>query len=319
MDQCTLGALRPRSDQVLVGPKISIAVRTLLNDRPCASKEVQMAHDQRKAGRSGNGESLDDKTAATARGAEVQPESDREKLEQFQQESASGEHGEQLGSIPAIEFNFKGRAVRTAVMGGQTWFVAADVCAVLEHVNPRDAISRLDDDEKGVAIIDTSGGAQEMNVVNESGLYNLIFTSRKPQAKAFRRRVTDEVLPSIRKTGSYQPGPGRAGAVQVTLPQPGRYVITVLPDGNLHLHQTAYDALLDDLESGDCQILADALKMIEGYWHEMQLMHSIGHGPESDLAFQQLERAVLEGGGLASRFLRFWIHSTIRSRDSRMH
>jgi hypothetical protein len=59
--------------------------------------------------------------------------------------------------------------------------------------------------------------------------------------------------------------------------------------------------------------------MIEGYWHEMQLMHSIGHGPESDLAFQQLERAVLEGGGLASRFLRFWIHSTIRSRDSRMH
>ena len=76
--------------------------------------------------------------------------------------------------------------------------------------------------------------------------------------------MTDEVLPSIRKTGHYQPGSGRADAIQVTLPQPGRFVVTALPDGNLHLHQTAYEALLDDLESGDCQMLAYALKMIEG-------------------------------------------------------
>jgi hypothetical protein len=180
-------------------------------------------------------------------------------------------------------------------------------------------ISRLDDDEKGVLNVDTLGGSQEMNVVNESGVYNLIFTSRKPQARAFRRWVTDEVLPSIRKTGRYQPGPGRAGSVQVTLPQPGRYVITVLPDGNLHLHQTAYEALLGDLESGDCQMLAYALKMIEGYWSEMQQMRSIGHDSESDLAFQRLEKAILEGGGLASRFLRYWIHSQTRSRNPQVH
>ena len=278
-----------------------------------------MAHDQRKAGRSGNGQSLDDKTAATATGGGAQPEPDREKPEQIQQESASGEQDGQPGNVPEIEFSFEGRAVRTVVKDGQTWFIAVDVCAILEHSDASKAVSRLDDDEKGATNVRTLGGVQEMNVVNESGVYNLIFTSRKPQAKAFRRWVTGEVLPSIRKTGRYQPGPGRAGAVQVTLPQPGRYVITVLPDGNLHLHQTAYEALLDDLESGDCQMLAYALKMIEGYWHEMQLMHSIGHGPESDLAFQQLEKAVLEGGGLASRFLRFWIHSTIRSRNPRMH
>ena len=192
--------------------------------------------------------------------AKAEPDIGREKPEQSQQESASLEQGDRRESFPAIEFSFEGRAVRTAVKGGQTWFVAADVCAVLEHVNSRDAISRLDDDEKGVAIIDTLGGAQEMNVVNESGVYNLIFTSRKPQAKVFRRWVTDEVLPSIRKTGRYQSAQGRAGGVQVTLPQPGRYVITVLPDGSLHLHQTAYEALLDDPESGDCQMLAYALR-----------------------------------------------------------
>ncbi len=158
-----------------------------------------------------------------------------------------------------------------------------------------------------------------MNVVNESGVYNLIFTSRKPQAKAFRRRVTDEVLPSIRKTGRYQPGPGRVGSVQVTLPQPGRYVITVLPGGHLHLHQTPYEALLGDLESGDCQMLAYALKMIEGYWNEMQQMRSIGHDSESDLAFHQIEKAILEGGGLASRFLRYWILSPTRLRNPPVH
>ena len=193
------------------------------------------------------------------------------------------------------------------------------MCAVLEHSDASKAVSRLDDDEKGATNVRTLGGVQEMNVVNESGLYNLIFTSRKPQAKVFRRWVTDEVLPSIRKTGRYQSAQGRTGAVQVTLPQPGRYVVTVLPDGNLHLHQTAYEALLGDLESGDCQMLAYALKMIEGYWNEMQQMRSIGHDPESELAFQRLEKAILEGGGLASRFLRFWIHSTIRSRNPPVH
>ena len=204
--------------------------------------------------------------------------------------------------------------MRSIVKDGQTWFVAADVCAVLEHPNPRQAISRLDDDEKGILDVDTLGGAQAMNVVIESGVYNLIFTSRKPQAKAFRRWVTNEVLPSIRKTGDYQSA--RAGAIQVTLPQPGRYVITVLPDGSLHLHQTAYEALLDDLELGDCQMLASALKMIEG--HEMQQMRSIGHVPEGELAFQQLEKAILEGGGLAYRFLRYWILSPTRLRNPRL-
>ena len=84
------------------------------------------------------------------------------------------------------------------------WFVAADVCKVLDIQNSRDVVAKqLDDDEKGVATIYTLGGAQKMNVVSEPGLYRLIFMSRKPEAEKFKRWVFHEVLPSIRKTGSY--------------------------------------------------------------------------------------------------------------------
>lgn len=93
--------------------------------------------------------------------------------------------------------------VRYEMIDGEPWFVANDVCNILGIVNSRDALSRLEDDEKGVGITDTLGGKQEMNIVNESGLYNLIFQSRKPEAKKFRKWVTSEVLPSIRKTGKY--------------------------------------------------------------------------------------------------------------------
>ena len=87
---------------------------------------------------------------------------------------------------------------------GEPWFVAADVCRVLDIKNPSDTINkRLDSDERGIEIIYTPSGDQEMLVVNESGLYNLIFRSTKPEAKKFRKWVTEEVLPSIRKTGSY--------------------------------------------------------------------------------------------------------------------
>ncbi|NKD55960.1 MULTISPECIES: Bro-N domain-containing protein [unclassified Haematospirillum] len=103
-----------------------------------------------------------------------------------------------------IPFVFEDCNVRTLIdENGVPWFVASDVCLVLEISNSRDAISRLDDDEKSVGIADTPGGPQEMNIINESGLYALILTSRKPAAKRFKKWVTSEVLPSIRMTGSY--------------------------------------------------------------------------------------------------------------------
>lgn len=87
---------------------------------------------------------------------------------------------------------------------GKPWFVAKDVCAILGIQNPSDTVSKvLDDDERGIDTIYTPSGDQEMLVVSESGLYSLVFRSRKPEAKRFRKWVTAEVLPALRETGGY--------------------------------------------------------------------------------------------------------------------
>ena len=85
----------------------------------------------------------------------------------------------------------------------EPWFVAKDVCAALGLGNSRQALARLDDDEKGVISTDTPGGEQQMQAVNEAGLYVLVLSSRKPEAKAFKRWVTHEVLPALRREGGY--------------------------------------------------------------------------------------------------------------------
>lgn len=107
-------------------------------------------------------------------------------------------------SAAALSFTFSAQTLRVIMRDGEPWFVAADVCEALTISNNRDALCRLDDDEKGVATTDTPGGQQEMTIINESGLYSLILTSRKPEAKKFKKWVTSEVLPAIRKTGRYE-------------------------------------------------------------------------------------------------------------------
>lgn len=94
--------------------------------------------------------------------------------------------------------------VRTLLKGEEPWFVAADVCAALTIGNPTEAVRNLDDDEKGLSTTETPSGPQEMVIISESGLYTLILRSRKPQARAFRRWVTHEVLPALRRTGHYK-------------------------------------------------------------------------------------------------------------------
>lgn len=94
-------------------------------------------------------------------------------------------------------------SVRVVMQGGEPWFVAKDVCECLAIGNTSDVVAALDDDERGIDIIDTLGGPQEMSVISEAGLYSLILRSRKAEAKAFKRWVTHEILPSIRKTGAY--------------------------------------------------------------------------------------------------------------------
>ena len=100
-------------------------------------------------------------------------------------------------------FSYQSHEVRKVEVNGEPWFVLKDVCSILNINNQSDVYNRLDDDEKGVAQIDTLGGQQKMSTVNESGLYHVILRSDKPEAVPFRKWVTSEVLPQIRKTGNY--------------------------------------------------------------------------------------------------------------------
>ncbi|MEK6452579.1 phage antirepressor [Caldifermentibacillus hisashii] len=100
-------------------------------------------------------------------------------------------------------FNYQDTQLRTVIINSEPWFVAKDVCDILNHSNSRVAISRLDEDEKGVSKVYTPGGYQNMSVVNESGLYSLVLTSNLPEAKQFKRWITHEVIPAIRKHGTY--------------------------------------------------------------------------------------------------------------------
>lgn len=108
------------------------------------------------------------------------------------------------GAPAPIVYAFSSTDLRVIIINDEPWFVAKDVCNALSIANAKDAVRGLDDDEKdGVGITDPIGRKQTTTVINESGLYALIFKSRKPEAKKFKRWVTHEVLPAIRKTGSY--------------------------------------------------------------------------------------------------------------------
>ncbi|OSX53652.1 BRO family protein [Anoxybacillus ayderensis] len=101
-------------------------------------------------------------------------------------------------------FTYSGSQVRTIIRDDEVWFVAKDVCDILNHSNHKMAVSRLDEDEVNkVYLIDSLGRQQQTTVVNEAGLYSLILTSNKPEARQFKRWITHEVIPTIRKTGGY--------------------------------------------------------------------------------------------------------------------
>ena len=100
-------------------------------------------------------------------------------------------------------FNFNLNPIRTVMKDSEIWFIANDVSKVLEYSETSAMTRHLDDDEKGLSIVQTLGGDQEVIIISESGLYSAALKSRKPEAKQFKKWVTSEVLPSIRKNGGY--------------------------------------------------------------------------------------------------------------------
>lgn len=115
-----------------------------------------------------------------------------------------------------VAFKYEEQQVRTIEKNGEPWFVGKDVAEILGYSNPRDALAKhVDDEDKGVAKCDTLGGAQELTIINESGLYSLILSSKLPTAKEFKHWVTSEVLPSIRKTGEYKITPAQQNRLDI--------------------------------------------------------------------------------------------------------
>lgn len=157
-------------------------------------------------------------------------------------------------------------SVRAVIINNEPWFVAVDVCRALELTNSRMAIERLDDDEKGVSSIDTLGGKQTMAIINEPGLYTLVLGSRKPEAKEFKRWVTHEVIPTIRKTGGYIADPNQmvmsyfedVSPEQRTLISAAFTRIKDLQDKNIKL-STENSALTKDVMTWDNRAITVAL------------------------------------------------------------
>lgn len=133
-----------------------------------------------------------------------------------------------------IPFDFNSHAVRTLNKSDSAWFVAKDICEALDYSHVPSAMRSLDDDEKGVHIAHTLGGDQKMTVISESGLFHLILKSRKPEAKAFRKWVTSEVLPNIRKTGGYK-----------VIPDITRFLVTYDENGTRRIQDVTHKTLAD--------------------------------------------------------------------------
>lgn len=227
------------------------------------------------------------------------------------------------------EFAFEGAVVRTVYRDGMAWLVANDVCDALEIRNPRDAVGRLFPKEKSDAQIETLGGIQELTVVNEGGVYALIFSSRKPRARKFREWVTSEVLPSIRRTGRYEapgaqriappdeetylsPPPGTLGAPPkaiVQLPYYGRYSVWVTNKG-VTVHEIPFElapmkAFLnreDDVAEG--RLLASSLIHIGALYRQGTLARFYTDANKENFGPSPLEHAIIDGEKLGLGSLR---------------
>lgn len=157
----------------------------------------------------------------------------------------------------ALVYAFQGHEVRTTLIDGEPWFVLNDVCKALGIGNPRAVAARLDEDEKNtVTLNDGNRGNPNMTAISESGLYAVIVRSDKPEAKPFRKWVTSEVLPAIRKTGAYQmPQSEPPQEKAFKMPEPEQLVQSF---AEVHFHRIDHERRLGELE-GAVQSLHKAL------------------------------------------------------------
>ena len=188
------------------------------------------------------------------------------------------------GAAAPVVFQFaQSHQIRVILIDEQPWFVAADVCAVLNIQNSRDAVAKLDDDEKGVALTDTHGGKQQLSVVSEPGLYTLILRCRdavKPGTVAyrFRKLVTSEVLPAIRKTGRYdvsQPAPVPVDAALVNATHVTRILRELAHTAKFMRHTPAPQAKLEKFLLQTFGLACLHLLPVDRVEHVSQWLHAL--------------------------------------------
>ena len=221
--------------------------------------------------------------------------------------------GGQSQTLP-VEFKFEEHTVRTVHVDDEIRFVATDVCEALGIKDASDAVARLDQDERGAVKIPTLGGPQEMNVVNEFGLYRLILRSNKPKAKTFQRWLIHDVLPLIRKTGRYDTkqdeAPPRLASIDdnvfVRVPRPpastpfAHYIVTVTPEGSNVVEPSDFDPISAQRTELDLRLLAHKMLTVETLWIKARLL-------TPDLSYKYpslngLHSAILDTSTLAIEF-----------------
>ena len=143
-------------------------------------------------------------------------------------------------ALAPVIFRFNTIEVRTVDINGQVWFIAGDIAKALDYADAVQMTRVLDEDEKGLHTMQTLGGDQQVTIISESGLYHALLKSRKPQARPFRRWVTQEVLPAIRRSGSYS----NADRGIPNLTQQGRFLLTIFEEGGPQLTPLAKDVCL---------------------------------------------------------------------------
>jgi len=222
------------------------------------------------------------------------------------QEATEIEEKQSVTVVPSsevIERTFHGKDFRAVTKDGAPCFIVADLCRILEHSNPTQAVSRLDEDEKGVIIIKSPSGEQSFHVVTESGLFALILSSRKPQAKAFRKWVTSEVLPSIRRTGRYETSSSMTTVPPIPTDRVGRYTTIVIPGREITTYPLPIESALTEIKDLDAQLLAHRIKMIEVLWTRAKTLGCFGVDTTDGFSVSELHMVIQHGGRLASRYL----------------
>ena len=191
-----------------------------------------------------------------------------------------------MANLPQV-LNYKNHQVRMLIIDGEPWWVAKDVCEILDLGDTHKAVERLDDDERNlIPVTDSLGRLQETYIVNEAGLYSLILGSRKPEAKEFKRWITHEVIPQIRKTGSYALDPRKllAAAVieaQKIIEEQDKKIKEMLPKAEF------YDAVAGSKDAIDIGSAAKVLNMGIGRNKLFEILRNKGILMNNNIPYQK--------------------------------